>query len=71
MGRVLNCLEPLRLDSDFRWGTFRVVEARRAGVDGTPRRAGGLRGTVDGSANGQLIPRRFMSNLRIPPDSRL
>jgi hypothetical protein len=28
-----------------------VVEARRAGVEGTPRKAGGLRGTVDGSAN--------------------
>lgn len=47
---MLNCLDPRRLDSDFRWGTFRVVEARRAGVEGTPRKAGGLRGTVDGSA---------------------
>ena len=58
MGMVLNCLEPRKFDSDFRWGTFRVVEARRAGVDGTPRRAGGLRGTVDGSADSQLVPRR-------------
>jgi hypothetical protein len=49
----LNCLEPRRFDSDFRWGTFLVVEARRAGVEGTPRKAGGLRGTVDGSASHQ------------------
>jgi hypothetical protein len=56
---VLNCLEPRRFDSDFRWGTFRVVEARRAGVEGTPRKAGGLRGTVDGSANHQLSPLAF------------
>jgi hypothetical protein len=49
----LNCLEPRRLDSDFRWGTFRVVEARRAGVEGTPRKAGGLRGTVGGTADRQ------------------
>jgi len=53
VGKVLNCLDPRRFDSDFRWGTFRVVEARRAGVEGTPRRAGGLRGTIDGSANHQ------------------
>jgi hypothetical protein len=31
-----------------------VVDARRAGVEGTPRSAGGLRGTVRvGSANHQ------------------
>lgn len=56
---MLNCLDPRRLDSDFRCGTFRVVEARRAGVEGTPRKAGGLRGTVDGSANHQLSPLAF------------
>lgn len=52
VGMVLNCLELRRLDSDLRCGTLRVVdEPRRAGVEGTPRSAGGLSGTVrDGSA---------------------
>ena len=63
VGMVLNCRELRRFDSDFRAGTTvpLVVEERRAGVEGTPRSAGGLRGIVRvGSAKvgGQRGPTR-------------
>jgi hypothetical protein len=58
-GRVLNGLELRRLDSDLRVRGLvfdkRVVEDRRAGVEGTPRNAGALSGIVP-SGSGVFRP---------------